>query len=64
MHNPHILATLARCFATAMTEAPAATKLKLPPEPTSMKQARVHIYSKDWLVAEGDKYKSHNENNT
>jgi hypothetical protein len=30
-----------------MTEAPAATKLELPPEPTSMKQARVHIYSKD-----------------
>ena len=29
-----------------------------------MKQARVHIYSKDWLIAEGEEYKSHDENNT
>jgi hypothetical protein len=29
-----------------------------------MKQARVHIYSKDWLVAEGKEYKSHDDNNT
>jgi hypothetical protein len=29
-----------------------------------VKQARVHIYSKDWLVAESEEYKSHNENNT
>jgi hypothetical protein len=64
LHNPRISATLARCFATAIAEAPAATKLELPLEPTSMKQARVHIYSKDWLVAEGKEYKSHDDNNT
>ena len=64
LHNPHIPVTLARCFATAIAEAPAATKLELPPEPTSMKQARVHVYSKDWLVAEGEEYKSHDENST
>jgi hypothetical protein len=64
LHNPHISATLARCFATAIAEAPAATKLELPLEPTSMKQARVHVYSKDWLVAEGEEYMSHDDNNT
>jgi hypothetical protein len=64
LHNPHILATLTRCFATAIAEAPAATKLKLLLEPTSMKQARVHVYSKDWLVVEGEEYKLHDENNT
>jgi hypothetical protein len=37
LHNPHILATLARCFATAIAEALAATKLKLPLEPTLIK---------------------------
>jgi hypothetical protein len=47
LHNPHISATFARCFATAIAEALAATKLKLPPEPTLIKKARVHIYSKD-----------------
>jgi hypothetical protein len=28
-----------------------------------MKQARVHVHSKDWLAAEGEEYKSHNDNN-
>jgi hypothetical protein len=39
-----------------------ATKLELSSKPTSMKQTRVHVYSKDWLVAEGEEYISHDDN--
>jgi hypothetical protein len=34
------------------------------PDWQQMKQARVHVHSKDWLVAEGEEYKSHDDNNT
>jgi hypothetical protein len=36
LHNPHISDMLAFCFATAIAEAPTATKLELLLEPTSM----------------------------
>ena len=60
----HITPQLARCFATAIAEAPAATKVELPPEPTSAKQARQHLYKNGWIEAEGAEYQSHDDNGT
>jgi hypothetical protein len=64
LHKPRITPYLARCFATAIATAPTATKLELPPEPTSMKQARQHMHKDGWISAEGAEYKSHDENST
>jgi hypothetical protein len=56
LHNPHIPLYVARSFAAALTAAPAATRLQLVPEPATLKQARRHVYAKDWQLAEVDKY--------
>lgn len=56
LHNPHILLVVARTFAAQLAGAPSATYLKLPPEPTTLKQAQRHVYAKDWLYTKGDEY--------
>jgi hypothetical protein len=63
-HNPDVPVTLARCFAQAITTAPATTARELPPEPTNSRQARQHAFSREWLLAEADEYKSHDDNGT
>jgi hypothetical protein len=62
--KPYIPVTLARCLATAIVNAPVATKREFPPEPVNGKQARRHLYCKEWALAEDEEYKSHNDNNT
>jgi hypothetical protein len=62
--NHQLPLTVARTFATALANAPAATRLELPPEPATMKQARRHTYSKDWQLAEEEEYESHRANGT
>ncbi|KAF2631436.1 hypothetical protein BU25DRAFT_479004 [Macroventuria anomochaeta] len=64
LYNPYIPVALARCFATAIAQAPSATPLQFPPELVNGKQTRQHVYSKDWLLAEAEEYKSHNDNGT
>jgi hypothetical protein len=59
--------SLARCFASAITEAPAvyhSNSAELPPEPTSHKQAMQHVFATGWITAEGEEYKAHEDNGT
>ncbi|KAF1936994.1 hypothetical protein EJ02DRAFT_427023 [Clathrospora elynae] len=62
----HIPLTVARCFASAISDAPSVTGDDpiLPPEPASAKQARHHRFDKQWLLAEGEEYQSHHDNGT
>ncbi|KAF7441807.1 hypothetical protein A1F99_136590 [Pyrenophora tritici-repentis] len=46
---PNRYAAISPCFATAITEA---TTTDSPPEPTTRKAARLHPYSKQWIVAQ------------
>jgi hypothetical protein len=59
--------SLARCFASAIAEAPAmyhSNSAELPPEPTSHKQAMQHVFATGWITAEGEEYKAHEDNGT
>lgn len=47
-----------------MAEAPSATRAERPPEPTSAKQVRLHPDRDDWILAEVEEYKAHDENGT
>jgi len=58
---------LARCFASAIAEAPSiynSTSADLPPEPTSHKQAMQHVFATGWMTAEGEEYQAHEDNGT
>jgi hypothetical protein len=58
---------LARCFATAIEEAPAiyhSSSAELPPEPIPNKRAMVHIFAAGWMDAEHEEYKAHEDNAT
>jgi hypothetical protein len=65
LHNHKLPVKLACAFAMAMLSDPSpAGNEALPPEPRTMKQARVHKLASGWLKAEGVEYDAHKENST
>lgn len=56
--------TVARAFAAALINALGATSLELLPEPTTLKQAQRHVFSKEWIFAEGEEYTAYEVSGT
>ncbi|KAJ4350856.1 hypothetical protein N0V95_004354 [Ascochyta clinopodiicola] len=59
-----LAAHLDHCFATSIATTPSTSKPELSPGPTVAKQTRLHMYKEEWIVAEGEEYKSHDDKGT